>query len=92
MIAEIIMHRMDWNEVWYADVPRRGWWRDAWRYLFKYDGRWHVGVWTGPQLDLICVRRCATNAEAERSLSPSGRTILSATLKALWRYWRTRKI
>lgn len=91
MLAEIIMHRMDWGDVWYAHPGVRGWWRDLWRYL-RWDGRWMVGVWTGPQRDLICVRHCDTNEEAERWLSPGSHTILGATLKALWRHWRPRRI
>jgi len=71
MIAEWIMDCMGWTDVWYAHP---GPWRTP--------KRWHAGIWTGPQLDLICVRRCDTNAEAERCLSPGASTILGAVLAA----------
>lgn len=35
---------------------------------------WFAGVWTGPQHDLICLKKCDTNEEANIWLSPSGRT------------------
>jgi len=50
-------------------------------------GRWHVGTWTGPQHDLLCLKKCATNAEAEKFLSPGGPTILLAALVALIKAW-----
>jgi len=37
-------------------------------------GRWSAGVFTGPQHDLICVKKCDTNEEANRWLSPEGFT------------------
>ena len=37
-------------------------------------GSWFAGVWTGPQFDLICVKKCKSNPEAEIWLSPSGKT------------------
>ncbi len=87
MLTELIMHRMGWTDIWYAHPGSRGVFRDVWRWL-RWDGRWHVGVWTGPEADLLSVRYCDTNAEAERWLSPGGRTILTAVLGALWRSMR----
>ncbi len=84
MVSEVVMHWMGWSDVWYAHPGARGFWRDLWRYI-RWEGRWHVGNWTGPQNDLLCVRYCDTNEEAERWLSPGSRTILGAVLKALWR-------
>ncbi len=77
MIAELIMHYSSFGDVWYAHPGRL-------INAIRWSGRWHVGNWTGPQHDLICVKNCSTNAEAERWLSPGGRTILSAAIKALW--------
>lgn len=39
-----------------------------------YTGCWFAGTWTGPQHDLICVKTCRTNEEAEIWLSPEGKT------------------
>lgn len=85
MLAEIIMHRMGWGEVWYADpgpISLRRLIANPW---MIWPGGFHVGVWTGPQNDLLCVKHCATNAEAERFLSPAAPTILAACLAALWK-------
>lgn len=67
--AEEIMHRMGWTDVWYAHPG-----------LLALNDRWHVGIFTGPQNDLICVKHCDTNEEAERYLSPGASDILSAAL------------
>jgi hypothetical protein len=34
--------------------------------------RWFAGVWTGPENDMLCLKICATNEEAEQWLSPAG--------------------
>jgi hypothetical protein len=78
MIAEMIMSHYAW-EVW---MPNTGQRRPPWA-LFA-DG-FHVGTWTGPDGDLLCVRKCETAEEAERWLSPPAPTILLACLRALWR-------
>jgi len=44
-------------------------WADLWS---PGRGSWLAGVWTGPQADLICLKKCDTNAEANEWLSPSG--------------------
>lgn len=73
------MHLLNWSDVWYAHPG------DIRSNFRKRGGCFFVGVWTGPQRDLICVRRADTNQAAERFLSPSGRTILDATIKAVWK-------
>jgi hypothetical protein len=45
--------------------------------------RWHAGIWTGPQNDLICIKICETNKEANKFLSPSGWTPEEATVLAV---------
>lgn len=40
----------------------------------RFGGRWHAGVDTGPDGDLICVKHCASKEEAEDWLSPGGYT------------------
>ena len=80
MILEIVMHRMGWTDAWYAHCGPfdLGWFREV-----CLRGRWSVGVWTGPQHDLLCIKRCATNAEAELYLSPGAPTATLACLAAL---------
>ena len=77
MIIETIMHLLNWNDIWYAHPG-------DFRTNLK-QGRFHVGVWTGPQMDLICIRKANTNSEAEKYLSPGGRTILEATIKSVYK-------
>lgn len=76
-----------WDEVWAPgigdpDNPAPG--NDRHRPLnaFKVRG-FLVGTWTGPDGDLLCVKRTAWKCEAERYKSPCGRTILDATLRGL---------
>lgn len=83
MLAEYLMYRFGWETVWMPgvraeknDIPRRP-------FDFFRSGECFVGTWTGPDSDLLCVRRCKTLEEAEMWLSPPGHTILGATLKAL---------
>ncbi len=38
------------------------------------------GFWSGEQQDLLCVKKCNSNKEAEKLLSPLHRNILSAFL------------
>ena len=74
MIAEEIIHRMHWSAAWYANPGPF--------FRLPFGPRWHVGVWTGPDGDLVCVKGCKTAEEAVRHLSPSGWTILHATVLA----------
>ncbi len=41
---EQIMHRMGWTDVWYAHSGR-----------CRCGNRWHVGVWSGKDNDLLCI-------------------------------------
>lgn len=81
MLAEWIMERHGWDAVWFlgSNRPHPRWWQFARR------DACYVGTWTGPDMDLICVRRCETDEEAEQWLSPGGRTILHAALRSWWR-------
>ncbi len=88
MLAELIMAKYGWKTVRGTSIgnpdnpaPGNGG-RHRLLNAFKVRG-FLVGVWTGPDRDLICVKRCTTNEEAERYLSPPGRTILSAVLRGL---------
>lgn len=86
MLTELLMHRMGWDAVWYTGSAPSVWYAvQAW---WRGDVCF-VGTWTGPQNDLLCVRRCDTAEEAERCLSPGARTILGAALKAWWKARRT---
>jgi len=49
----------------------------------RFGERWHAGIWTGPDNDLICVRRCPTKDQAERFLSPGADTPEAAVWAAL---------
>lgn len=88
MLAELVMARCGWDAVWFlaargpTPAPGERWWH------FMRKGACLVGTWTGPDGDLLCVRPCATVAEAEANLSPPGRSVLDATLRALWLRWR----
>lgn len=69
--------------------------RSVWKSIIREEGfrvaidlfirghskRWHIGVWTGPQLDLVCLKYCETSEEAERWLSPGGTIPLTAAIK-----------
>ena len=88
MLSELIMAVYGWNEVWAPSIgdpdnPAPG--NDG-RHrplnAFKCRG-FYVGVWTGPDGDLICTRRTDWKPDAERYKSPAGRTIFDATLRAL---------
>jgi len=87
MIAEFIIHRMGWTDVWYAHPGP--WTIQRWiAHRFGFGGCWYVGVWTGPERDLICVKPCDSNLEANLYLSPGGWTITHAALRAWWKLWR----
>lgn len=101
MLARLVMHCFGWSDVWFtggislygpawfARIPHR-----TWRSLKsavapgRAYGSVFVGRWTGPQHDLICIRECSTNEEAERWLSPPARTITGAALKSAWKRLR----
>ena len=89
MLTELIMGCFGWESAWCVDAvdpadPPPGSCRVLpWRVFRRgpahpLEGGFLLGTWTGPEQDLLCVRRCETAAEAERALSPSGRTLLLA--------------
>lgn len=87
VIAQILMSHLGWSDAWFPNAqtredpdPLHRWWHNVIPPL----GSCFVGVWTGPHGDMLCVRRCFTRKEARRWASPPGRTILHATLRALW--------
>lgn len=82
-MIHLLMYAMEWDSIWFVGSAPR--WTTGVRWWFKHGDTFFVGVWTGPQRDLICVRHCDTNAEAERWLSPGSRTLWGAALKSLWR-------
>lgn len=81
MLAEYLMHSFGWDTVW---CPSH------WSFLknLLLGDRYRVGVWTGPDKDLLCLKKCATKEEAERWLSPGGVTMGVAFLKAMLKYRR----
>lgn len=48
-----------------------------------WKGRWVVGVLTGVDNDLICVKMCNTRGDEEKLLSPAGDNIIEALDKAV---------
>lgn len=93
------MHKMDWSDVWYAH-PGKIFKRPYWKVFRRLKNRWHVGVWSGKDNDLICVRHIEDyptaptwldrQKEVEHLLSPGGPTIFLACIFALIRWWRTK--
>jgi hypothetical protein len=63
-----LFHDAGFDAIWYAS----GW--PSWSYGHKGLRRFFAGTWTGPQLDLICVKECDTNEVANRWMSPEGKT------------------
>lgn len=87
MISEFIMSKMGWDAVWYlgggglepGQNPPPGhhrWWH-RWSL-----GSVFVGTWTGPDGDLVCVKRCQTRDEANRWLSPPAHTVLDGCARS----------
>jgi hypothetical protein len=81
MIVEWIMNRYGWKDIWClgSNGPLDS--------TFKFLGpeKCYVGIWTGPEQDLLCLRKCSTVEQAEKFLSPGGWTILHAVLLSVWR-------
>lgn len=80
MILLWLMRRYAWDSIWCCSGVRLL--NDLRRGVF------YVGEWTGPDRDLICVKRCETSEEANRWLSPRGRTPLIAAVKAALKRWK----
>ncbi len=89
MLVECLMERYGWEAVWF--LGRNGLRRNC--HLFGFLNRYtcYVGTWTGPDLDLICVCRCKSSEEAEKSLSEPGYTILHAVIRSWLKLRRLRK-
>ncbi len=51
--------------------------------VWAEEGRYIVGVWTGPDGDLMSVRPCRTNGGAEYWLAPGATTLLGAIVRSL---------
>ena len=69
-----LMHQYGFTTLWYAHPGPEN---------FHWPERWHVGHWTGPDNDLVCVKLCRTKEEAERWLSPGGDNPFDALNKAV---------
>ena len=84
MLAEWLMERHGWHDIWFlgSNRPRHGRHRRKGPLNFIRPGACFVGVWTGPQRDLICIKPCTTNQEAEKYLSPPGWTITHAAIRS----------
>jgi len=82
MIAEWLMERYGWDAVWFLGSNRPERFRHWWNFIGP--NTCYIGVWTGPDLDLLCVRECPTATEAEQNLSPAGWTITHAAILS-WR-------
>ena len=72
LTVEQVMHHMGWTEVWYAHPG-----------LGAFTNRWHVGVQSGKDSDLICIVDTDRDDIAELFLSPGADTIREAVLKNL---------
>lgn len=89
MLAEWLMERYRWRDIWYLGSNRPVRYRHWWNFIGP--SACYVGIWTGPDLDLICLRKCATAEEAEEWLSPPGWTIAHAAIRAWLKLIRVRK-
>jgi hypothetical protein len=79
---EMLYKRMafyGFNDIWFANTYAVG----TVLYSPDFNERWHVGVWTGPDRDMFCLKQCTTNEQAEQWLSPGGNTIQEAFEKAV---------
>lgn len=68
-------HEVGFTDMWYPSSPPTA--------FGKHGPGFYAGIWTGPQSDLISVKRCATNEEGNWWLSPAGWTPEEATELAL---------
>ena len=51
-----------------------------------------IGVWTGPQGDLLCLKSCVTNAEADLWLSPMRETHEQALKASVMQYTKLKRL
>jgi len=81
------MDRYGWDAVWFlGSNGRKGKYARPLNFLRR--DACLVGTWTGPDNDLLCVRRCRTAEDAEKYLSPAGWTITDAAIRAWWKLHR----
>jgi len=83
-LTTAIMVLYGWTDMWYANPFEKGTLltNDNIGLGTNFGPRWACGVWTGPQRDLVCLKECETNEEANIWLSPMGYTPKAAALKA----------
>ena len=62
-----------------SEIMERYGWHDVW---MPNKGAWFVGNWTGPEYDLLCLTYCRTNRQGRRFLSPEGKTLTDAIMRA----------
>jgi len=84
MLTEYVMHKYNWTDIWYAHPG-------PWISPINLRKRYCVGIWTGRDNDLLCLKKCKTNPEAEIWLSPAGSLIITALIKAMIKRWRLRR-
>ena len=106
MLSEFLMHTFGWTDCWYAHPSRQlygaseRWGKttirqklQSLRIFITWRDRFHVGVWTGRDGDLICVKQCSTNEEAERYLAPGSSSLVMAAARSAWkRLWLDAKL
>ena len=64
-------------------------------WIIPYDNilkcsRYGFGYWTGKKCDLLCIKICKTNIEAERNLSPITTNIFTAFIAFLFKRLKER--
>jgi hypothetical protein len=69
-------HDAGFETLWYAGTPAP--YQDR-----QFGPRWHAGIWTGPDSDLVCVVPSGTAELAEEALSPAGWSPEEAAWRAL---------
>jgi hypothetical protein len=86
MISEIVMDFFGWETVWRPSACGPETPAAPYRLRRSVElGACLVGTMTGPDGDLLCVRPCPSREDAEKWLSPPGRTIIDAVARALWK-------
>lgn len=77
-------HAAGFTDIWYAHPgPKPYAHYQTGEVRERFGPRWHAGVWTGPDRDLLCVKPCDTAEDAERWLSPGGHSPEGAVRIAL---------
>jgi hypothetical protein len=72
-------HDLGWTEIWYAN-PGGSYHNE------RFGPRFHAGVMTGQDYDLVCLKHCTSKEDAERWLSPEGWTPVEAVLLAIEKF------